>query len=202
MTEKLKLSLPVIVEGRYDKIKIESVAEARVFTTDGFGIFNASEKRALLRRMAEKTKIIILTDPDGAGRLIRSRLRGSLPADRVIDLYVPEVKGREKRKKVPSKAGLLGVEGTDAEKLREILAPYADGAEPCRGAGVTKADFYADGLSGKRGAAGRRAELARTLGLPAEMSANALIAAVNLVCTPEDYRLAAARLNDKGTENE
>ncbi|MBQ7161178.1 MAG: toprim domain-containing protein, partial [Clostridia bacterium] len=89
MKDKLKISLPIIVEGRYDKIKIESVAEARVLTTDGFGIFNAAEKRALFRRLAEKGPVILLTDPDGAGRLIRSHLRGVLPPDRIIDLYVP-----------------------------------------------------------------------------------------------------------------
>ena len=197
MKERLKISLPIIVEGRYDKIKVQSVADARIFTTDGFGIFNAVEKRALFLRLAEKSKIILLTDPDGAGRLIRSHLKGVLPAGRVINLYVPETEGKEKRKKSPSKSGLLGVEGTDPDKLREILAPYADGAEPLSGAGITRADFYADGLSGKQGSAALRAELARALGLPAEMSSGALLEAVNIICTADDYRREINRLTKK-----
>ena len=197
MSEKLKISLPIVVEGRYDKIKVQSIADARVFTTDGFGIFNAAEKRALLMRLAEKSRIILLTDPDGAGRLIRSHLKGVLPADRVINLYVPETKGKEKRKKSPSKSGLVGVEGTDADTLRGILAPYADGADPVPVAGITRADFYADGLTGKPGSVALRAELARALGLPAEMSSGALLEAVNIICTAEDYRREINRLTKK-----
>lgn len=200
MKDKLKISLPIIVEGRYDKIKIESIAEARVLTTDGFGIFNAAEKRALFRRLAEKGPVILLTDPDGAGRLIRSHLRGVLPPDRIIDLYVPEVKGKERRKKEPSGSGLLGVEGTDADRLRALLAPFADGGTVRAGERITKADLYADGLSGGKGSAEKRARLARILDLPAEMSANSLIAAINLICAPGDYRRAVETLN-KEEEN-
>ena len=201
MNGKLKISLPIIVEGRYDKIKVESVAEARVFTTDGFRIFNAAEKRALFRKMAEKSRIIVLTDPDGAGRMIRSHLRGILPKDRLIDLYVPETAGKEKRKDAPSKSGLLGVEGTDAAKLREILAPYEDGAGPLPGAGLTKADLYADGLSGGKNSAVLRAALARALGLPAEMSASSLLEAINAVCTEEDYRRALETVKSAGVKS-
>ena len=202
MKDKLRISLPIIVEGRYDKIKVRSVADARVFTTDGFRVFNAVEKRALFKKLAQKSRIIVLTDPDGAGRMIRGHLRGALPADRVINLYVPETAGKEKRKKEPSKAGLLGVEGTDADILRAILAPYADGGEPAPGAGLTKADLYSDGLSGKKGSAERRAALARALDLPAEMSANALLEAINTVCSADDYRRALDSINEKGTNDE
>lgn len=198
--EKLKLSMPVICEGRYDKIKLQSILDAHIITTDGFGIFNAEEKRALLLRLAERTRVIVLTDPDGAGRVIRSHLRGVLPPDRVIHLYIPETQGKERRKKTPSKEGLLGVEGMEADLLRRLFAPYADGAASARteAANVTKARFYADGLSGADGAAARRERLARALGLPASMSANALIEAINLTCTEADY---ADALTESGIRN-
>ena len=195
--EKIKINMPVICEGRYDKIKLQSILDARIVTTDGFAIFNAEEKRALLRKMAEKTPLLVLTDPDGAGRLIRSHLRGILPPDRVIHLYVPETPGKEKRKKAPSKEGLLGVEGIDADLLRGLFAPYADGAEARSesSANVTKSRFYEDGFSGSEGASERRAALARELSLPSSMSANALIEAINLTCTADDYLRAVAAIN-------
>ena len=202
MRERLKISLPIVVEGRYDKIKVQSIADARVITTEGFRIFNAAGKRALLLRLAEKSRLILLTDPDGAGRMIRGHLRGVLPPDRLIDLYVPAVRGKEKRKKAPSGAGVLGVEGTDADTLYELLLPYADGGEPQKSAGITKADMYADGLSGGRGSTGRRARLARSLGLPEEMSANALLEAINMICTEDGYRRAVNDLDLEDDLNE
>ena len=200
MSGKLKIALPIIVEGRYDAIKLKSIADANIITTDGFGIFNAAEKRALLRRLAETGPVIVLTDPDGAGLLSRSQSSGILPPDRVIHLYVPEREGKEKRKKAPSKSGLVGVEGSDADLLRELLAPYADDASGSGSerASVTKSDLYADGLSGADGSAEKRAALARELGLPSNMSANALVAAINMICTPGEYRVAVDKINHQG----
>ncbi len=184
--EKLKISIPIIVEGRYDKIKLDSIVDGTVLVTDGFGIFNGDEKRALIRRLAEPRGVIVLTDSDGAGALIRSHLTSLLPKDKVIHLYAPCVAGKESRKAAPSKAGLLGVEGIDADRLRALLAPYADGADaPVRG-GITKADLYAAGLSGTDGAAEARRALCARLELP-EMTAPALLAALNVLYAREEF---------------
>lgn len=187
--ERLHIEYPIIVEGRYDKIKLSSLTDATVIATDGFGIFNAGEKRALLRRIAGEKKLIVLTDSDGAGLVIRNHLRGIIPADRLINVYVPPVRGKEKRKKSPSKEGLLGVEGVEAELLRKLLLPFSENGEakPC-GRAVTKQYFYEDGLSGQTDSAAKRAALAKRLGLPANMSSNALLEAINLIYTYEQYK--------------
>ena len=128
--DRLKIPYPVIVEGKYDRAKLSSVIDARIITTDGFGIFKNKEKTALLRALAKKTPLIVLTDPDGAGGVIRSHICSVLPADSVIRLYVPRVKGVEKRKKEPSAEGVLGVEGMDTEHLRRIFSlPGSDAAQ-------------------------------------------------------------------------
>ncbi len=154
MSEKLRIALPVVVEGKYDKIKLDSVIDATVLTTGGFGIFNSAEKKALIRRLC-KDGVILLCDSDGAGKVIRGYLKGILPPERVYDLYLPKIAGKEKRKRVGSKEGTLGVEGMDADLLRALFAPYATDALPSR-APITKADFYAYGLSGGANAAALR----------------------------------------------
>ena len=139
----MKIKYPIIVEGKYDKIKIRSIFEATVITTDGFGIFSRSEKLALIRRLAEKGKIIVLTDSDGAGHLIRSHLKGAIPPEKIINLYTPVIEGKEKRKKEYSKAGILGVEGVERDVLTELLSPFLTDAEEVVRTPVTKADLYA-----------------------------------------------------------
>lgn len=191
--EKLHISFPVIVEGKYDRLRVLSVAKAQVLTTDGFGIFKKTEKAALFRALAAKNKLIVLTDPDGAGTLIRSHLTGLVPKDRIIPLYVPQIKGVEKRKKTPSAAGLLGVEGQERQVLYDLLAPFADdgAGEPWT---LSKAAMFADGLTGTAGAAARRDRLAATFALPAGMTPNALAAALPLVASEAEYRAAVAAL--------
>ena len=187
--EKLKISIPIAVEGKYDKIKLSSIIDGQIITTDGFGVFASDEKKMLIRRLAEPRGIIVLTDSDGAGLVIRNYFRSILPKDKLINLYTPQVEGKEKRKKAPSKAGFLGVEGIEAEVLRKLFEPYAgDLTERRAGEEVTKADFYADNLSGGEGSAERRKRLCRLLDLPDNMSANALLAAVNLLCGVEKYK--------------
>ena len=117
--EKLKITYPILVEGKYDKIKLDSIVDALVITSEGFGIFKSDEKRALLKRLAEKSPIIVLADSDSAGMLIRSCVKGMLPADRIINLYTPQIEGKEKRKEKPSKEGYVGGEGVGAEILRD-----------------------------------------------------------------------------------
>ena len=194
MSDRIKVDRPVIVEGRYDKIRIASLIEGTVITTDGFGVFKNSEKKALIRRLASERGVIILTDSDGGGLVIRSYLNSVLPKDKIINLYIPAVKGREKRKKEDSKEGLLGVEGIDCDILRSVLAPFSSDKPVIRG-GVTKADFYRDGLSGREGSAEKRKKLCRTAGLPENIGANALREAVNLLYDREGYEKLLASVD-------
>ena len=209
MSEELKIDLPIAVEGKYDKIKLASIVDANIITTGGFGIFSSDEKKLLIRRLAEPRGIIVLTDSDGAGLVIRNYFRSILPPDKLIHLYIPQISGREKRKRQPSRAGILGVEGIDAGMLRKILEPFAVGgdrdvdeasantdnvnADSTRRE-VTKVDFYSDRLSGGESSALRRAALCHLLGLPDNMSSNALLAAVNLLCDYDTYRELVDRI--------
>ena len=195
MSEKLRIALPVVVEGKYDKIKLDSVIDAAVLTTGGFGIFNSAEKKALIRRLC-KDGVILLCDSDGAGKVIRGYLKGILPPERVYDLYIPKIAGKERRTRVGSKEGTLGVEGMDADLLRALFAPYATDALPSR-APITKADFYAYGLSGGANAAALRDALAAQFDLPSGMTANALIAALALLCSREEFETAARAVAEK-----
>ena len=128
--EKLQISYPVIVEGKYDRLRLLSVIDANIYTTEGFGIFKKKEKLALFRALAAATPVIVLTDPDGAGTQIRSFLTGVIPKERLIPLYVPQIKGKEPRKKEPSAAGFLGVEGQERERLYRLFLPFANGERP------------------------------------------------------------------------
>lgn len=188
----LEIKYPIIVEGKYDKIRVGLVAKAEILTTDGFGIFKKNEKAALLRALAKKTKLIVLCDSDGAGTLIRSYMNSIISPDRLIHLYIPEIIGKEKRKKEPSKAGTLGVEGMERECLERILAPYSVDSNDMPGTEnpLSKLDLYTDGLSGGVGSAEKRDAVAAHFGLPHGMSANALLAALKLVATYEEYKKA------------
>lgn len=188
MKNKLKIDLPVIVEGKYDRLRLLSVCDANIITTDGFAIFKKSEKLALIRALSEKSKIIVLTDSDSAGKVIRSHLTSAIPPERLIQLYIPRIEGKEKRKSEPSKEGSLGVEGMTREILVEILSPYAAGNEKSPGEPIKKADFYADGLSGGKNSAEKRDALAKKLKLPPGMTPNALLAALNFLVSREEYK--------------
>lgn len=186
---KLKIDLPIIVEGKYDKIKIKSLFDACVITTEGFGVFKNNEKLALIRKLAEKSRVIVITDSDGAGKLIRSHITSAIPKERLIQLYTPQVKGKEKRKAEASAEGYLGVEGTDAEILRAILEPFVTDAPVSlseRG-DIEKADLYELGLTGGSDSAARRDLLATKLGLPRGMTPNALLAALNVLMSREEF---------------
>jgi len=195
--QKLKIPYPILVEGRYDKIKLDSVLEARILTTDGFGVFNRGEKMAVVRALANKSRIIVLTDSDGAGKLIRSHITSCLPADRLIHLYIPKIHGKEKRKQAPSAEGTLGVEGMDAALLRQLFEPFsigADGQPPeIAESKLSKVDFFVDGLTGGEGSAAKRDVLAAKFGLPDGMTPNALLSALRMICSYEDYCRAVGR---------
>ena len=185
--KKLRIPQPVIVEGRYDKIRLANVIDAEILETAGFGIFSHKEKLTLLRTLAAPCGIIILTDSDGAGKTIRAHLSSALPPDKVYHLYIPQIAGKERRKNAPSKEGTLGVEGMDDHLLYDLFLPFADPSESPRRGGITKADLYALSLTGTSDAAARRDRLAETLGLPCGMTPNAFLGAINILFSREEF---------------
>ena len=199
MSDKAKLHVPypVVVEGKYDKIRLSNILDAQIIVTDGFGIFRKEEKRLLLRRLAAASPLIVLTDSDGGGTIIRSHLAGMLPKDRIIPLYIPQIKGKERRKDKPSAAGTLGVEGMPDDLLYNLFLPYAQAdSNPLTRAGenpLSKVDFYEDGLTGGQDSTRKRDELAAQVGLPAGMSANALLEALKLLISYEEYLALVGR---------
>ena len=202
MTQKEKLTIPypVVVEGKYDKIRLSNIIDAQIIVTDGFGIFKKDEKRLLLRRLASASPLIVLTDSDGGGKVIRSHLSGILPKDRIIPLYIPQIKGKEKRKEKASAAGTLGVEGMEDSLLRDLFLPYArtEGDPLTRAAEnpLSKVDFFEDGLTGGVGSTEKRDALAVQVGLPTGMSANALLEALKLLITYEEYLALVGRAKE------
>ena len=191
MEEKIKLKYPLIVEGRYDKSTLSGFVSGAIICTGGFSIFNNKEKQALIRRIA-KDGIIVLTDSDGGGRQIRSFLSGIVPPDKIHHLFIPKIKGKESRKTKASKAGFLGVEGMSRELLCRLLAPFVTQGEADMtkksGKAITKTDFYLDGLSGCDNASRHRAAICRELELPEDMTADALLEAMNLLYSYEEYK--------------
>ena len=190
--EKLKIAYPVIVEGKYDRLRLLCVMEGQILCTEGFGIFKQKEKLALLRALAQKSPLIVLTDPDGAGKLIRAHIGSAVPKDRIIPLYVPQIAGKESRKKDFSAEGFLGVEGQEQQLLYELLAPFA-GDVPAR-EGLTKTDLFEHGLTGGQNSAARRDALAAKFALPARMTPNALLAALNVIATREEFENATKEI--------
>lgn len=181
----------IVVEGKYDAIRLHSVVEATVVQTDGFGIFRDPDKLELLRRLANAQGLIVLTDSDSAGFVIRDRISGALPREQVKHAYIPEITGKERRKEKPSKEGLLGVEGVDGDTVLAALrragaTPIGeDAARPAPY--LTKQRLYADGLSGESNSAARRAAILKRLGLPRQLSANRLVEVLNVLLSEEEY---------------
>lgn len=190
----------IVVEGRYDKNTVSQVVDATVITLGGFAVFNDKEKLAFLRRLAEKQGLIILTDSDGAGFLLRNYLKGALPRGKVKQAYIPDVRGKERRKRKGGKEGKLGVEGMSPavllEALRRAGATFEGEAPPeARGAALTKADLFDLGLAGGEGSAERRRLLLRRLDLPEHLTANGMLEALNLLF---DRRELEALLAEEG----
>ena len=181
----LRIKEAIVVEGRYDKNTLSQIVDAVILETSGFAIFKDDERLALLRRLAEKQGLIVLTDSDGAGFVIRNYLKGAVDPALVKHAYIPDRMGKEKRKRAPGKEGKLGVEGMSPEVLVEALqragATFLEGAEgadaPRRP--ITKSDLYAAGLSGVPEASERRAALLKQLDLPEHLSPNAMLEVLN-----------------------
>lgn len=200
----IRIKQTIVVEGKYDKIKLASVVDANIIATDGFGIYNNAEKQALIKKLAEKTGIVIMTDSDSAGRKIRGFLKGCVGIENAVNMYIPKIAGKEKRKSEPSKENLLGVEGIDADMLREIFIKFGiaeisdtedkdlDKREKQRE--ITKLDFYEDKLSGNNNSSANRAALCEKLELP-PMAANSLLEAVNILLNYGEYKKIISELN-------
>ena len=195
--EKIKISLPIIVEGRYDKSTLSGFVDATVITTGGFSIFNNKEKQALIRRIGSKG-IIILTDSDGGGKQIRKFLSGILPKEKIHHLYIPQIEGKESRKRKPSASGNLGVEGMGKDVLIRLLTPFVDGEKVQKGGKmITKVDFFTDKLTGCEGAVENRRKICEVCDLPQDMTPNALLEALNLLYGYEEYKRLVEKLITK-----
>ena len=188
--EKLRLKQAVIVEGRYDKIKLDAMLDAIILPTNGFGIFSNAELRGLIRSLAAQNGIILLTDSDAAGFKIRNYLRGMIPAGQITNVYIPDILGREKRKAFASKEGKLGVEGMSLEILREAFAKAGvlEDKSPDVANPITKLDLFEDGLYGGENSAEKRRGLFKALGLPTRLGVNAALPLLNQMLSREEYR--------------
>ena len=186
----------IVVEGRYDKNTLLQVVDALVLETAGFGIFNDRQKQKLLRKMAQSRGLVVLTDPDGAGFVIRNFIKSCVPSEQLKQAYVPDIHGKEKRKARPSREGKLGVEGMRAQTLLEALhragATFEGAESPENTQKITKADLYRLGLSGRERSAQKRAELIRELDLPEHLSADALLEVLNATMSRDEFFSRAA----------
>ena len=194
--ERLRVDRAIVVEGRYDAAKLRALVDGVVIETGGFRIFSEKEKLALLRRLAAERGLVILTDSDGAGFVIRNFLRGAIPQEQVLHAYIPDIAGKERRKDKPSREGKLGVEGMTLEVLRDCLSRAGALAETVtepRPDPVTKADLYAVGLSGCPGSEAARAHFLALAGLPARMTAGALLEMINTLYTREEFEKMAEK---------
>ncbi len=190
----IKVKEAVIVEGKYDKIRLSSLIDGLIITTDGFGIFKDKEKMQMLRRLAETRGLLIITDSDSAGFVIRNHLKSCIPAEYIKHAYIPDVFGKERRKTEHSKEGKIGVEGMTTEVLTDALQkagvicsdeadlPVTDDRRM-----ITRQDFFRAGLSGGDGSSAKRAELLSELKLPQRMTANALLGVINDYMTWEQF---------------
>lgn len=204
----ITLRQAVIVEGKYDKIKLSSILDAVIIPTDGFGIFKDKEKMNLIRRLAEERGLLILTDSDGAGFVIRNYLSGCIPAAQIRHVYIPDILGKEKRKDKASKEGKLGVEGIPKELLIEALQkagvtwdeiPYQ---RPKEGRDITNLDLYEDGITGTEGSKSRRLKLLSMLSLPEHLSTKSLLQMLNTFLTYKQYKEAIAQLDRQQGDEE
>ena len=182
-----KIKEVIVVEGRYDKNTLSQIVDATVVTVGGFSVFNDKEKLAFLRRLANERGLIVLTDSDGAGFVIRNHLKGALPKDKVKQAYIPDVMGKERRKRHAGKEGKLGVEGMKPEVLLEALRKAGttfldeETDAPVQKEPLTKADLFELGLTGGADSSEKRQALLKKLGLPSRLTANGLLEALNLL---------------------
>lgn len=198
----IKLKQAVVVEGKYDKIKLSSIIDAPIIVTNGFSIFKDKEKLDYIKEVAKKRGIVIMTDSDNAGFMIRNRILNAVGKDaEVINVYIPDVFGKEKRKKSASAEGKLGVEGIDTEVLRETLARFGvtsiESEESSDGKEITKTDLFALGLSGGENSESKRKTLLKRLDLPQNMTANSMLDALNIFLSYSEFKNICEDLFEK-----
>lgn len=197
----IQIKQAVIVEGKYDKIKVSNILDTLIIETDGFGIFKDKNKQKLIRRLAETRGILILTDSDSAGFTIRSFLNGIVPQEQLVNVYIPDIFGKEKRKSEPSKEGKLGVEGVKSDVIIDALkkagVEFDVGTEKqINTHPVTKTDLFLDGLSGGKGSAEKRVRFLKQLDLPEHLSANSMLKLINSFMDFDDYKREIQKLNE------
>ena len=188
MEDKIKLSEAVIVEGKYDKIKLSNILDAFIIETNGFAVFKDKTKLSFIKKLAKERGIIILTDSDHAGFMIRNYISSGVPKEQIKNVYIPDIFGKEKRKNAPSKEGKLGVEGMTKEVIVEALskAGITSSKSVCSDP-VTTVDFYDLGLTGGAGSKAKRKALCKTLDLPEFLSTSSLISCINNFMTKEEF---------------
>lgn len=193
----IKINEAIIVEGKYDKIKLSSMVDAVIIITNGFGIFKDREKLELIRYYAEKTGIIILTDSDSAGLKIRNYIKGAVKTGSIRNIFIPDIFGKEKRKEKPSAEGKLGVEGISVKLLEEAFAKAGViSLKEERPRDITNLTLYELGLSGGQSSRGLRLRLQRSLGLPQLMSASALIEVLNTMMSADELAERTAKIKE------
>lgn len=194
----IKLNEAVIVEGKYDKIRLESVIDALIITTEGFGVFKNREKQKLIRALAKRRGLIIMTDSDGAGFMIRNFISGCVAPELIKHVYIPDIFGKEKRKAAASCEGKLGVEGMDTQALIEAFARagicHSENSE--KREEITRAMLYNDRITGGENSSKRRGKLIKLLSLPEHMSTNALLGIINSIITADEYRELVKKLKN------
>lgn len=205
MNDKIRLQETVIVEGRYDKIQLSGLIESPIIETGGFRVFKDKEKQRLIRKVAQRRGILVMTDVDSAGFVIRNFLRGIVDSENILHAYIPTVNGKEKRKPEASKEGILGVEGIDRDKLLDSIRQsgahilnddelFAENCSSLRSE-ITKMDFFDYGLNGCENAAQHREEVLSSLGLPKYLTVNAMVAAINCLFTKDEFENYLIKLN-------
>ncbi|MCM1300003.1 MAG: DUF4093 domain-containing protein [Firmicutes bacterium] len=199
----IKLKQAVIVEGKYDKIKLSSVISSLIITTEGFGIFKDKEKSALIKELAEKQGVIVLTDSDSAGFKIRNYIKNITQKGKIINIYIPDIFGKEKRKQLPSKEGKLGVEGVPKNILIDAFYKAGITAEnplndvQSHGEEITRIMLYDDGFIGRNGSEERRKKLLKKLSLPEMLSTNGLLEVLNAMFSLDEYKTAVSELDSQ-----
>ncbi len=185
----IKIDIPILVEGKYDKIKLSSFIEGNIIVTDGFGVFNNEEKIKMIKRLGQKAGVLILTDSDSGGFIIRNYLKGRMDGVKVYNAYIPEILGKEKRKTTGGKEGLLGVEGVKGEIiLKAIEKSGALGAKNNKAQEIKRGQLYDDGLIGGENSKERRAALLKACDLPNKIGTNELLKVLNSLFTLEEYK--------------
>ena len=195
----IKIKQAVIVEGRYDKIRLSNIIDAVIVPVNGFSVFKDRETAELIKTLARKNGIVILTDSDSAGFRIRTKIREIARGCEVINVYIPDLKGKEKRKREPSKEGLLGVEGIDDKTLVEAFRKagvFAESSDEQKTAPITKADLFDLGIIGGENSHLKRKALQKALGLPERLSANLLLEILNVMYTREEFLKAIKAVSD------